>query len=572
MVLGRCLCSILRRRVPAFLCRREVKGMKTIEGIAASEGYAIGKLYLNVTREIMTTPEKARDPHWEINRFLKARENACTEISSVYHRAVARVGEHHSDIFKIHLALLQDEDFFLAVHDCIMEKGVTAETAVQEAGEQFFRMFEEIDDDYMKARGADIRDITDRVLYYLRDERGEIQAPWIPLDAEGILAVDEVMPSQMIQVDTDRICGMISRSGSRTSHSAILARSMRMPAITGIDQEFSQLKHGSQVILDGFTGKLIQDPDEETLWRYRRLAKQYEERQKELESYKGMKAVTLDGTVIHLTANISHPNDMSEVLDVGADGVGLFRSEFLFMFWGRLPTEEEQFQSYRRVLEQMQGKRVVIRTLDIGADKQVPYLKMEREENPAMGRRSIRFCLANRSLFLTQLRALLRAAAYGKLAILIPMVVSVEEVLAVRHLLEEAAAQLEKEHVPFSQEYEFGIMIETPSAVMISDLLAPYADFFSIGTNDLIQFTLAADRENPHVGSLCDARHPAVRRLIEIAVKNGIKQGLWVSVCGEAAADPDMTRFFLSAGVRELSVVPASLLEIRHMIQSIRLP
>lgn len=274
---------------------------------------------------------------------------------------------------------------------------------------------------------------------------------------------------------------------------------------------------------------------------------------------------------MELCANISHPNDIDEVLDIGADGVGLFRTEFLFMYWGRLPTEEEQFFSYRMVLEQMQGKRVVIRTLDIGADKQVPYLKMEREENPAMGRRSIRFCLENQELFLTQLRALLRAARYGQLSILIPMVVSVEEVLSVRRLLEEAANQLAQEGVPFSREYELGVMIETPSAAIISDLLAPHVDFFSIGTNDLTQFTVAADRENPHVAALCDARQPAVRRLIEIAVKNAVRCGVRVSVCGEAAADPSLTRFLLSLGVRELSMVPASLLEIRHTIQTLRL-
>ena len=541
--------------------------MKRIEGIAASEGYAIGKLHIYWEKAAMTVPEKAADPEWEINRFLQAREHACTEVGTVYHRAVARVGEHHSSIFKIHLALLQDQDFFIEIRDYIRGRGVTAETAVQEVGQRFFRMFEELDDDYMKARGADVKDIVSRLLHFLSEDK-EGKAPLI---SEGILAAEELMPSQTIQIDTDRVQALLTRTGSRTSHSAILARSMRIPAITGLGRGFEQLEDGSEVIVDGFKGVVIQDPDEETLEFYRHMSEEYQKQQKALESYKGMKAVTMDGAVVQLCANISHPNDMDEVLDAGADGVGLFRTEFLFRYWGRLPAEKEQFDAYRRVVEQMQGKRVVIRTLDIGADKQIPYLKMEREENPVMGRRSIRFCLENQGRFITQLRALLRAAQYGKLAILIPMVASVEEVIMVRELLKEAASQLEKEGVPFGRDYEFGVMIETPSAAVISDLLAPHVDFFSIGTNDLTQFTMAADRENPHVAALSDAQHPAVRRLIKTAVQNGLQNGLRVSVCGEAAADPVMTRYLLSIGVRELSVAPASLMEIRHIIQSIRI-
>lgn len=545
--------------------------MEILMGVAASEGYAIGKLYIHLENPEITVPQKAQDPDLETSRFLQAREHACAEVGTVYHRAVARVGEHHSSIFKIHLALLQDQDFFLEVRDYIREKGVTAETAVQEVGQRFFRMFEEMDDDYMKARGADVRDIVSRLLWFLQEEKDQKEVPWMPEGVQGILAVDEIMPSQTIRLDAERVEGVVTRTGSRTSHSAILARSLHIPAITGVGESFDLLKDGSVVILDGFCGKVIQDPDPEVLALYRKKMEEYQHQQKILESYKGMRAVTLDGTVVDLCANISHPNDMDEVLDVGADGVGLFRTEFLFMYWGRLPTEEEQFASYRMVLEQMQGKRVIIRTLDIGADKQVPYLKMEREENPAMGRRSIRFCLENQELFLTQLRALLRAAQYGKLSILIPMVVSVEEVQSVRKLLEKAAKDLEREGIPYSNEYEFGVMIETPSAAIISDLLAPHVDFFSIGTNDLIQFTIAADRENPHVAALCDAHQPAVRRLIEMTAKNAKQAGVRVSVCGEAAADPSMTRFLLSLGVEELSVAPASLLEIRHTIQSMNL-
>ena len=545
--------------------------MERIVGIAASEGYAIGRMYIHLEAAEDWSHQTALDPDQEVSRFQQAKEDACIELGTVYHRAVARVGEHHSGIFKIHLALLQDDDFCKEVSEYIQQNHCTAEKGVQEVGQKFFRIFEEMDDDYLRARGADVKDIVSRLLFFLGENRKEEMGDWLPKGAQGILAAEEIMPSQTIRMDVDQVTGLITRTGSRTSHSAILARSLQIPAVTGLGKQFDLLRDGSCVILDGFKGLVIQDPDEETLSAYQRLAQEYEDQQKALESYKGMKAVTQDGTVVELCANIGHPNDLDEVLDNGADGVGLFRTEFLFMYWGRQPTEEEQFGAYRTVLEQMQGKRVVIRTLDIGADKQVPYLRMEREENPAMGRRSLRYCLENPKVFLTQLRALLRAARYGKLAILIPMVVSVEEVLTVRKLLQQAAAELEQEGVPFSRDYEFGVMIETPSAAMISDLLAPHVDFFSIGTNDLVQFTVAADRENPHVAALCDPQHPAVRRLIEIAVKNGVRSGIRVAVCGEAAADPAMTRFLLSIGVRELSVAPASLLEIRHTIQSLRL-
>ena len=548
--------------------------MKKYRGIAVSEGYALGPVreWLPNLPEAGTfthtqSPEKDRPREWA--RFLQARVGACSHMTELYQQALARVGEHYAGIFKIQLALLQDEELLLRVRRKIMEEGLSAEVAMQAVGEEYGNLFDAMDDEYMRARGADIRDVQRQVLQQLAGDTPLGDGAALPSEedwpAPYLLAADDILPSQTLALDPGQVLGLILRQGSQMSHAAILARSLGIPAVTGV-RDFPR-GGGFFAILNGFSGELLRDPGEEEKWEYTRMRQEFEARRQALKTYSGVQTITMDGTPVELMANIGHPDDMTSVRDCGADGIGLFRSEYLFMYCEQMPSEEEQAAAYSAVLQQMQGKKVIIRLLDVGADKQIPYVKMDREENPVMGRRGIRFCLEHRDILMTQLRALLRAAPLGQLGILIPMVVSVEEVRTVRRLLRQAACTLEEEGIAHSTQYEIGVMIETPASVMMGDELAQEVDFFSIGTNDLTQFVMAADLGNPKVGALCSANQEPVRRMLRMAVDSARRAGIWADVCGEAAADPQMTEFLLSIGVRTLSVAPASLLSMRQTIR-----
>ena len=552
--------------------------MKKYRGIAVSEGYALGPVreWLPNLPEAGTfthtqSPEKDRPREWA--RFLQDRVWACSHMTELYQQALARVGEHYAGIFKIQLALLQDEELLLRVRRKIMEEGLSAEVAMQAVGEEYGNLFDAMDDEYMRARGADIRDVQRQVLQQLAGDTPLGDGAALPSEedwpAPYLLAADDILPSQTLALDPGQVLGLILRQGSQMSHAAILARSLGIPAVTGV-RDFPR-GGGFFAILNGFSGELLRDPGEEEKWEYTRMRQEFEARRQALKTYSGVQTITMDGTPVELMANIGHPDDMTSVRDCGADGIGLFRSEYLFMYCEQMPSEEEQAAAYSAVLQQMQGKKVIIRLLDVGADKQIPYVKMDREENPVMGRRGIRFCLEHRDILMTQLRALLRAAPLGQLGILIPMVVSVEEVRTVRRLLRQAACTLEEEGIAHSTQYEIGVMIETPASVMMGDELAQEVDFFSIGTNDLTQYTLAIDRQNAKLDPIYDAHHPAVLRMIQMTIDNGHQHGCWVGICGELGADTSLTRTFLEMGIDELSVSPSCVLPIRKIIRETKI-
>lgn len=540
--------------------------VNTIKGIAASKGVAIGKLKLCVKLDDKISKQSITDVEKELERVDAAKEEAVKELNKIYLKALKRVGEENSMIFQIHIMMLQDDDFFDAIQDCIKDEKVNAEYAVWKAAQQFSEMFAQMDDEYMKARSADVIDISKRVLGCLNPE---LESGLDSLESEAIVAASDLMPSETVQMDKSMVLAFVTEQGSKSSHSAILARTMGIPAVVGLRDSFAALQNGVVTIVDGSEGTIVIDPDEATLKVYEQKREQFLQHQQELQQLKGTKAVTKSGAEIEINANIGHPSDVEMVLENDADGVGLFRSEFLYMESDDFPTEEQQFEAYKTVLEKMDGKRVIIRTLDLGADKQVPYLNIPKEENPAMGYRAIRISLDRKELFVTQLRALIRASAFGKLAIMFPMITSVEQVQEIRGMVEQVKQELEEEKIAFAPEFELGIMIETPASAVLSDLLAKEVDFFSIGTNDLTQYTLAVDRMNPSISEMYDPRHPAVLRMIQMSVENAKKAGIWIGICGESAADTALTKFYLEIGVDELSVTPSAVLELRKTVQQL---
>ena len=461
---------------------------------------------------------------------------------------------------------MQDDDFFDAIQDCIKDEKVNAEYAVWQAAQQFSTMFAQMDDEYMRARSADVIDISKRLLGCLNPA---LESGLDSLKEEAIVAASDLMPSETVQMDKTKVLAFVTEQGSKSSHSAILARTMGIPAVVGLCDAFTHLKDGVTTIVDGTSGDVIVEPDENTLKEYKEKRNAFLQHQKDLQLLKGTKAVTKSGVEIEINANIGHPSDVEMVIENDADGIGLFRSEFLYMESDDFPTEEQQFEAYKSVLEGMGGKRVIIRTLDLGADKQVPYLNIPKEENPAMGYRAIRISLDRKELFITQLRALVRASAFGKLAIMFPMITSVEQVQEIKDLLEKVKADLKAEGIAFAPDFEIGIMIETPASVILSDLLAKEVDFFSVGTNDLTQYTLAVDRMNPQISSMYDPRHPAVLRMIQIAAENAQKAGIWIGICGESAGDTELTKFYMDIGINELSVTPGMVLELRRTVQQL---
>ena len=532
-----------------------------LEGKSVFGGIAIGRLSIYNKKENQVKREKITDVEAEITRFTDAKETAKEQLKGFYEKAVKEVGEVNAAIFEVHQMMLDDLDYVESITNMIRTQEVNAEFAVASTGDNFSQMFAAMDDDYMKERAADVKDISNRVISILQNaENGSMTG-----EEPVILLADDLAPSETVQLDKSKVLSFVTRHGSTNSHTAILARTMNIPALIGID--FSDDVNGKMGIVDGYTGTLYIEPDEETMKKYEAKKAEDENKKRLLLELKGKENVTLDGKKINLYANIGGVADVANALSNDAGGIGLFRSEFLYLESEDYPTEEAQFAAYKTVAENMAGKKVIIRTLDIGADKQVDYFHMEKEENPAMGYRAIRICLDRPEIFKTQLRAIYRASYYGTISIMFPMIISVKEVKRIKKIVAEVKAELTAEGIPF-KDCELGIMIETPAAVMISDLLAEEVDFFSIGTNDLTQYTLAIDRQNPKLDSFYDSHHQAILRMLQMVVDNGHKHGCWVGICGELGADTTLTSTFLKMGFDELSVSPSMILRVREEIRN----
>lgn len=536
--------------------------MDQYKGKSVFGGIAIGRLCLHQKAEQKVVRKKVEDPDREKERFLDARDQAVSQLQQLYERALKEVGESNAAIFEIHQMMLEDDDYLDSVNHIIESQEVNAEYAVAMTSENFSNMFASMEDEYMKARAADVRDISERVIAVLSGNQGGILRSGEPC----ILVADDLAPSETVQLDKDQVLAFVTGHGSVNSHTAILARTMAIPALVSTELQLDPSLDGRQAVVDGNEGILYVDPDQETLLRMIELHRQEEERKKLLSELKNEESVTLDGKRVLTYANIGNMKDLALVLENGAEGIGLFRSEFIYLESSTFPTEEEQFQIYRKVAETMAGKRVIIRTLDIGADKQCDYFELQKEDNPAMGMRAIRICLTRPEIFKTQLRALFRASAYGKIAVMYPMITSVSEIRKIREIVTAVKAELDEENIRYGS-VEQGIMIETPAAAVISDLLAKEVDFFSIGTNDLTQYALAIDRQNQTLDDFYDSHHPAVLRMIRMTVENAHRAGIWCGICGELGADLSLTRQFLAMGLDELSVSPGRILPIRKIIR-----
>ena len=537
--------------------------MKVYQGKSVFGGIAIGKIQVWKKGEQQVKRYKVEDLNGEVARFQTAKDEAVEQLGALYEKALKEVGEASAAIFEVHQMLLEDDDYIESVENIIRTQEVNAEYALAATGDNFANMFAAMDDEYMRERAADFKDITERVITILNGG-GQQQ-----MDASEptIIIADDLAPSETVQMDKDKVLSFVTVHGSLNSHTAILARTMGIPALIGtLELHLDESLNGAMAVVDGNDGCVYIDPDEETLVQMQEKLKADKEQKELLQTLKGEKSVTLDGKNVMTYANIGDVKDLAKVLQNGAEGIGLFRSEFLYLEKETYPTEEEQFFVYKTVAETMAGKRVIIRTLDIGADKQADYFALDKEENPAMGLRAIRICLTRPEIFKTQLRALFRASAFGKIAIMYPMITSVKEVRQIREIVAEVKKELDDANIAYG-EVEQGIMIETPAAVMISDLLAEEVDFFSIGTNDLTQYTLAIDRQNQTLDEFYDAHHTAVLRMINQTVQNAHKAGIWCGICGELGADQALTKLFLSMGIDELSVSPGSVLPVRKIVR-----
>ncbi len=532
-----------------------------MEGKSVFGGIAIGRLSVYHKRDSAVKRVKISDVEAEKKRFEDAKEEAKRQLGVFYEKALKEVGEVNAAIFETHQMMLDDLDYVESITNIIETQEVNAEFAVASTGDNFSQMFASMDDDYMKARAADVKDISNRVISILQGAGEGVMTG----DEPVILLADDLAPSETVQLDKSKVLSFVTRHGSTNSHTAILARTMNIPALIGVD--FPEDADGKLGIVDGYQGLFYLEPDEETLEKYRRKKDEDDQKKRLLLELKGKENVTLDGKKINLYANIGGVSDVANALANDAGGIGLFRSEFLYLESDDYPTEEAQFMAYKTVAENMAGKKVIIRTLDIGADKQVGYFGLEKEENPAMGYRAIRICLDRKDIFKTQLRALYRASYYGTISIMFPMIISVSEVKQIKEIAAEVRAELDADGIPY-KDVELGIMIETPAAVMISDLLAKEVDFFSIGTNDLTQYTLAIDRQNPKLDNIYDSHHEAILRMLQMVVDNGHKEGCWVGICGELGADTSLTETFLRMGFDELSVSPSMILRVRDKIRN----
>ena len=532
-----------------------------IQGKSVFSGIAIGRLSVYNKAENVVKRVKITDIDGEIRRFEEARKEGKKQLAGLYEKALKEVGEVNAAIFEVHQMMLDDLDYVESIQNMIKSQEVNAEFAVANTGDNFSEMFASMDDDYMKERAADVKDISNRLIMILQGNG----AGGIRSDEPVILLADDLAPSETVQLDKSKVLSFVTRHGSTNSHTAILARTMNIPALIGVD--YPGDADGKMGIVDGYEGKIIIDPEVSVLEDYKAKKEKEDEKKRLLQELKGKENVTLDGKKINLYANIGSVSDVASVLANDAGGIGLFRSEFLYLESETYPTEEEQFKAYRTVAENMAGKKVIIRTLDIGADKQVGYFNLDKEENPAMGYRAIRICLDRRDIFKTHLRALYRASYYGTISIMFPMIISVQEVKQIKQIISEVKAELDEANIPY-KDVEIGIMIETPAAVMMSEELAKEVDFFSIGTNDLTQYTLAIDRQNPKLDNIYDSHHPAILKMLQMVVDNGHKGGCWVGICGELGADTTLTETFLKMGFDELSVSPSMILRVRDRIRN----
>lgn len=538
--------------------------MKTYQGKSVYKGIAMGKVMVLGDRDLQVERYHIEDVESEIARVVAAEREAKSQIQKLYDKVLKEAGESNAAIFEVHQMMLEDEDYVDAIHSMVRTEQVNADYAVAVTGDNFSQMFANMDDDYMKARAADVKDVSKRLVQILKGQEE------VDVDAAepAIIVADDLSPSETVQMNKDQILAIVTVHGSTNSHTAILARMMNIPALIGVPMDLQEIHTGVAAIVDGYAGEVVFEPSKELCEQTKQRISEEKEKGQILQTLKGKETVTLDGKRIHLYANIAGVGDVGYVLENDAEGIGLFRSEFLYLGRNDYPTEEEQFQAYRKVAQTMAGRKVIIRTLDIGADKQVDYFALGHEENPAMGYRAIRICLKQPEIFQTQLRALLRAAVYGNIAIMYPMITSVEEVQQIYDIVKGVREELDGLQIPY-QMPEQGIMIETPAAVMISDELARLVDFFSIGTNDLTQYTLAVDRQNAKLDDFYNPHHKAVLKMIRMVVDNAHQCGKWAGICGELAADLELTKEFVRMGVDELSVAPPMVLKVRKRIREI---
>lgn len=542
--------------------------MRRYTGKGVYGAVAAGRISVFKRNEVSVKRIRIEDTEKEKQRVKKAKKDATEELQEIYDKALKEVGEANAQIFEIHMMMLEDVDYNDSIQNIIDTQAVNAEYAVAVTSDNFVEMFSAMEDAYMKERAADIKDISNRLIRKLQSGKDE-------RDISGdkvIICANDLAPSETVLLDKEKVLAFVTAYGSSNSHTAILARNMNIPAVIGVGDEFlAEIADGDEAIVDGFTGEIFVSPDEKTIKTLREKKRKEEEKKKLLHELKGKENITLDGKKINIYANIGSVDNIGEVLLNDAGGIGLFRSEFLYLESDDFPTEEQQFAAYKKVLESMAGKKVIIRTLDIGADKQVDYFGLKKEENPALGYRAIRICLTRTDIFKTQLRAIYRASVYGNLGIMFPMITSVSELEKILEICRKVREELADEGVEISDKIELGIMIETPAAAIISDMLAPMVDFFSVGTNDLTQYTLACDRQNPEIEDFIDTHHEAILRLISMAAENAHKNGAWIGICGELAADTELTERFLRIGIDELSVSPSFVLKLRDTVRNIDL-
>lgn len=537
--------------------------MITLEGKSVFGGVAIGKIQFYKRNEITIKRTRVEDVEAEVERFQNAKAKTLELLKGLYEKALEDVGEANAMIFEAHQLMLEDPDYVESIENIICTQDVNAEYAIGATADNFAAIFEAMNDAYMQGRAADVRDVSERLLQALSSQNETVMV----MDEPVIIAADDLVPSETVQLDKEKVLSFVTMYGSANSHTAILARTMNIPAVIGLGEALKEEYDGKVAIVDGVDGKVYIDPDEETMASMQKKQKKDQEQKELLNQLKGKENVTKSGQKVNVYANIGNLADVGAVLKNDAGGIGLFRSEFLYLESDTYPTEEQQFAVYKKVAETMAGKKVIIRTLDIGADKQVDYFKLDKEDNPALGYRAIRICLTRPEIFKTQLRALYRASAYGQISIMFPMIISVAEVKKIKEIVEEVKAELRTEGAAFREDVELGIMIETPAAVMVSRELAKEVDFFSVGTNDLTQYTLAIDRQNQKLEDFYDSHHPAVLAMIRMAAENAHAEGKWIGICGELGADVTLTETFLKMGIDELSVAPGMVLKVRQKIR-----